>query len=149
MAETLGSLCDKLTIVKLKQYHSSDPDRLASLMIHQEQLKQEIDDYLSDAVSGKIPPARLMFSSNKVYKKEGNETAEITGSIGKVFSELADANCAVWHVQEKVYEFAKVPAAEKDAVIEQLAKLNLIRTQCVDRIDAQFHQLIVTGNTQR
>ena len=27
MAETLGSLCDKLTIVKLKQWHTDDPAR--------------------------------------------------------------------------------------------------------------------------
>jgi hypothetical protein len=31
MAETLGSLCDKLTIVKLKQYHTEDSKRLESL----------------------------------------------------------------------------------------------------------------------
>jgi hypothetical protein len=144
MAETLGSLCDKLTVVKLKQYHSSDSNRLASLKTQEEQLKVEIDAYVVDAFSGNIPPEKLMFSSNKVYKKAGNETAEIAGSIGEVFAELAGANCAVWHVQEKVYEFGKVPAAEKDAVIEQLAKLNLVRTKCVDRIDSQFHKLVVT-----
>ena len=27
MAETLGTLCDKLTIVKLKHWHTEDPDR--------------------------------------------------------------------------------------------------------------------------
>jgi len=31
MAETLGSLCDKLTIVKLKQFHTGDVQRLESL----------------------------------------------------------------------------------------------------------------------
>ena len=33
MAETLGSLCDKLTVVKLKQFHADDPQRLESLAI--------------------------------------------------------------------------------------------------------------------
>jgi len=28
MAETLGSLCDKLTIVKLKQWHTTDKTRI-------------------------------------------------------------------------------------------------------------------------
>ena len=43
MAETLGSLCDKLTIVKLKQYHSDDPQRLESLALQAGQLQQEIN----------------------------------------------------------------------------------------------------------
>ena len=39
MAETLGSLCDKLTIVKLKQWHSlRAPSRLESLAAQEEQL---------------------------------------------------------------------------------------------------------------
>ena len=28
MAETLGTLCDKLVTVKLKEWHSEDPERL-------------------------------------------------------------------------------------------------------------------------
>jgi hypothetical protein len=38
MAETLGSLCDKLTIVKLKQWHSEDAARLQSLGLQEQQL---------------------------------------------------------------------------------------------------------------
>jgi hypothetical protein len=37
-----------------------------------------------------------------------------------------------------VYEFEKVPATEKDAVIKQLAILNLERTRCIDQIDKTF-----------
>ena len=55
MAETLGMLCDKLTIVKLKQYHTEDSDRLNSLAKQAGQLQSEIDEYLGDALSGKIP----------------------------------------------------------------------------------------------
>jgi hypothetical protein len=71
MAETLGSLCDKLTIVKLKQYHSEDPERLASLGTQEGNLKKEIDEFISDAVNGLIPLEKLTFKANKVYKKEG------------------------------------------------------------------------------
>jgi len=42
MAETLGSLCDKLTIVKLKQWHSTDPERLKSLGSQEISLTDEI-----------------------------------------------------------------------------------------------------------
>ena len=142
MAETLGSLCDKLTIVKLKQYHSEDKTRLQSLEQQEQQLRKEIDVFVSDAVAGNIPVDRLTFSANKVYKKEGNETRNITGSIGEVFAELAKVNCDLWHEQEKVYEFENVASAQKDMVIKQLAVLNLERNKCIDAIDRQFQSVI-------
>lgn len=143
MAETLGMLCDKLTIVKLKQYHTSDEIRLKSLDEQCKQLQVEIDTYFADAVSGKIDPANLTFASNKVFKQQGNEVKEIQGKIGEVFYQLADINCRLWHEQEKVYEFEKVPADEKDKVVKQLALLNLERNKCIDAINSQFSALVL------
>ena len=142
MAETLGSLCDKLTIVKLKQFHSEDPERLASLAAQEAQLRQEVDAFLGDAIAGRIAPERLTFRANKVYKAEGNPVAAVDGSIGAVFARLADVNCRLWHEQEKVYEFERVPADQKDAVVKQLALLNLERTRCIDAIDAALLRLV-------
>ena len=121
MAETLGMLCDKLTIVKLKEYHTEDLDRLASLKTQAVQLQVEINQFISDAVGGRIPPSQLSFASNKVFKKEGNDVAEISGNIGEIFYQLADVNCRLWHEQEKVYEFENVPDNQKNAVVKQLA----------------------------
>ena len=42
MAETLGMLCDKLTIVKLKQFHTEDENRLTSLAKQFEQLQKKL-----------------------------------------------------------------------------------------------------------
>jgi hypothetical protein len=105
-------------------------------------LKTEIDTDLQDARAGKIPVEKLSFSANKVYKKEGNETAEVQGSIGEVFAKLAEVNCLLWHEQEKVYEFEKVPSEEKDKVVKQLAILNLERNQCMDKINATLIELV-------
>ncbi len=143
MAETLGMLCDKLTIVKLKQYHSTDENRLKSLAKQCEELQDEINEYITDAVSGNILPSRLTFASNKVFKQEGNETRAITGNIGEVFYQLADINCALWHEQEKVYEFHTVPVEQKDLVVKQLAILNLERNKCIDAINNIFQSLII------
>jgi hypothetical protein len=46
-------LCDKLTIVKLKQFHTGDNERLASLDGQALQLQEEIDTYINDAVAGR------------------------------------------------------------------------------------------------
>ena len=142
MAETLGTLSDKLTIVKLKQYHTEDADRRESLERQEAQLRDEIDEFIAAAIAGKIPLEKLTFSANKVYKKDGNETREISGRIGEIFSFLADTNCKLWHVQEKVYEFDAVPVEEKDLIAKNLAILNLERTQCIDEIDKMFRGMI-------
>jgi hypothetical protein len=151
MAETLGTLCDKLTIVKLKQYHTVDETRLVSLETQALDLQKEIDEYIADSIQGKIPVERMSFAANKVFKKEGNDIAAVTGNLGEVFYRLADVNCRLWHEQEKVYEFEKVPATEKDIVVKQLALLNLERNQCIDNINTQFStsiQSLTTNNTQ-
>ena len=144
MAETLGMLCDKLTIVKLKQYHTEDESRLQSLALQAGQLQTEIDEYIADAMAGKIDPAKMSFSANKVFKKEGNEVADVKGLFGAVFYQLADVNCRLWHEQEKVYDFEAVPADQKDVVVKQLAVLNLERNKCIDAINEQFKQLILS-----
>lgn len=135
MAETLGSLCDKLTVVDLKIWHSTDARRLESLREQKSSLQAEIDEFLRAAFTVAIPPARLVFNANKVYKKRGNAVAEVNGTMGEVFSQLARANCAVWHEQEKVYEFDKVPDSAKGAVIKKLAVLNLERNKCMEALD--------------
>ncbi|MDH7462928.1 hypothetical protein QEG73_16655 [Chitinophagaceae bacterium 26-R-25] len=146
MAETLGMLCDKLTIVKLKQYHTEDAERLKSLNTQATQLQDEINEYVADAIAGNIPVERLSFAANKVFKKAGNEVADVTGAIGEVFYQLADVNCRLWHEQEKVYEFEKVAAEEKDVVVKQLAVLNLERNKCIDAINNELIQLVSQKN---
>ncbi|MCW3111977.1 MAG: hypothetical protein JWR18_373 [Segetibacter sp.] len=146
MAETLGMLCDKLTIVKLKQYHSEDENRLKSLDQQAKQLQEEIDQFVAGAVSGDIPVERLTFAANKVFKKEGNEVAEINGNIGELFFQLADVNCRLWHAVEKGYDIENVPVAEKDNLVKMLAVLNLERNKCIDAIDLQLVEIVNKKN---
>ena len=135
MAETLGSLCDKLTIVKLKQWHSTDKIRRKSLAEQQASLQEEIDEFVANALAGRIQENRLTFRANKVYKKKGNAIAAVTGAMGAVVGQLADVNCRLWHEQEKVYDFDRIPPAEKGVVVKQLAVLNLERNRCMEAID--------------
>lgn len=142
MAETLGSLCDKLATVKLKLWHTEDGDRLQSLRAQEKQLLTEIDEFMSAAMFGHIPLERLTFAQNKVYKKEGNVVPEFNGTLGESFAQLAHTVCKLWHVQEKVYEFESIPMEEKDGVIKELAIVNLERNQCIDKLDQQFRDLV-------
>ena len=143
MAETLGTLCDKLTIVKLKQFHCDNEQKAQSLSLQEAQLVQEMDAFLADAVSGVIAVDRLTFSANKVYKQAGNELSPVPeNSIAQAFAELAKVNCDLWHEQEKVYDFEAVPAEQKNEVVKQLALLNLRRNQCIDAIDKTLVKIV-------
>ena len=147
MAETMGMLCDKLTIVKLKQYHTEDDKKkLNSLNKQAKQLQEEIDEYISDAINGKIPIEKLSFASNKVFKSKGNETPDINGNIGEVISQLAEVNCKLWHEVEKGYDIENVPIKEKDNVVKMLAILNLQRNKCIDEIDSKFIEIVDSIN---
>jgi hypothetical protein len=139
MAETLGSLCDKLSIIKLKQWHTVEPSRKESLEVQERQLIAEIDEFVQGAISGAVPLERLTFASNKVHSMQRPAVQVTTGGLGQVFAQLAATNCELWHEQEKVYGFELVPADEKNGVVKRLALLNLERTECIDRIDHLFH----------
>ena len=149
MAETLGTLADKLTTVKLKLWHTDDPERARSLEIQQGQLQDEINEFVAAALSGHIPMDKLTFAANKVYKKDGNVVPDFQGTIGEMFSQLAHVNCRLWHVQEKVYEFEQVPMDQKDEVVKQLAIVNLERNQCIDRLDQEFQRFVRNRATEK
>lgn len=76
MAETVGSLADKLSIVELKIYHMAEQaeradapaefrercgERLAILRRQRDDLAQELTDLFRDVVSGRVVP--------KVYRQ--------------------------------------------------------------------------------
>jgi hypothetical protein len=138
MADTLGSLCDKLSIVKLKQWHTKDQKRITSLKRQERTLQEEIDEFVLGAINGTIPDQRLKFQANKVYKKKGNIVGVVKGDIGAIFSQLAQVNCELWHEVEKSYEIDRVPDEEKGVLIKKLAVLNLERNRCMEAIDDTF-----------
>jgi hypothetical protein len=139
MAETLGSLIDKLTIVKLKQWHSEDEKKLESLSFQEKQLQEEINYFVEAGLAGEIPFEHLVFKSNKVYKKSKfDPKSDLNNSLGQKIAGLAEINCKLWHEQEKVYDFENVPVSEKDNVINNLAVFNLERTNYIDEIDQNF-----------
>lgn len=142
MAETLGSLCDKLTIVKLKRWHSKKREQLIALSRQEKQLTEEIDGFLKAALSSDIPLKHLRSSANKVFKNKEIGIFRLEKDIGGLFSKLAEVNCELWHIQEKVYDFENVPASGKNAVVKRLAVLNLNRNACVEKIDSELYYFV-------
>jgi len=142
LAETLGSLFDKLTIVRLKLWHCEEKEKLRSLGEQQIQIIDEMNEYVGAVLQGKVAIDRLAFAANKVYAKENMKLEERGSSLAEKMSELATVNCALWHQQELVYDFANVPVDKKDKVIKLVAQLNLERNQYIEAIDLKFREII-------
>ncbi len=51
MAETLGMLCDKLTLIKLKNYNMEDGERFGILPDQPAHLREEMDPYLKEPLN--------------------------------------------------------------------------------------------------
>lgn len=136
MAETLGSLIDKLSIVGLKRAHAA-PDSLASADLARQAglLAAEIDAFVQSAVNGDLPPNRLAFSAHKMTGDFIVETAPPDG-LGARIEALCAVNAALWGVQAKVYAPETLTEAEKDALLRDLAALNLKRHHLVEAVDA-------------
>ena len=138
MAETVGSLVDKITIVKLKQWHCDGSAKEASLKAQETDLIAEMDTLVLRAVSNNIEVKNLKFNANKVYKKEGSDVRLFEGGFANSVSNLASVNCELWHEQEKIYDFKMIPVEEKDKVVNSIAILNLERNKLIERIDHEF-----------
>jgi hypothetical protein len=127
--ETLGSLVDKLTIIKLKQFHTpfDNTKRFESLDAQERSLIEEIDEYILKN-DGRVIPA------NKVCDIK----VSVFGTPGGLISDLAMTNTKVWHLQEDLYDFSNLPDEKKDYTVINIAKLNIRRTALIEEIDKEF-----------
>lgn len=124
----MGSLVDKLTIIKLKMYHTEDKGKWGELCWQSLLLKDEIDEFIAN------PPKNLYFPSHKVCDIK----YAVNGTMGVLISDLAHTNCAIWHLQEDIYNFHNVAPSEKDFVVDGIANLNIKRTNLIEEIDKEF-----------
>ena len=127
--ETLGSLVDKLSIIKLKQYHTpfDNNERFTSLDEQEESLIEEIDEYVLKNDARVIP-------ANKICDIK----VHVSGTMGGLISDLAMTNTKIWHLQEDLYNFSNLPDDKKDYTVINIAKLNIKRTALIEEIDKEF-----------
>jgi hypothetical protein len=136
MAETLGSLCDKLTVVKLKEWHADDPARVESLRKQEQQLQQEIAEYLaaecrSDFLSLTLPPSRCTREGDPNPKKP------------HFWRSALNLRCEMpFCIRKRLYEFEQVQAEKR---IRSSNSTSRTRTHAVHRSDRSR----IAQNTKR
>ncbi|MDA0692480.1 MAG: DUF4254 domain-containing protein [Nitrospinae bacterium] len=146
MAETLGSLVDKLSIKNLRLWHldealeamsdsDSKKDELQTkreLVLKQSQeLMGEINAFFADALEGKV---KIRDEKVKLYTNKNVKPSDSIKELGLAVSELAMRNIRCWHLEDEVRREDLL-----DAEIVQLKRridaTNQERNDLMDKVD--------------
>ena len=146
MAETLGSLIDKLSIKNLRYWHldeliqqenSSDlkteelKAKLITVESQRKDLLNEIDTFLAAALVGEV---KVCDEKVKLYRNTNVSSLEKVSKLGEAVSELAMSNTRIWHLEDEV--------RREDLLDSEIVKLkrkidqnNQERCNLVDKVD--------------
>jgi len=151
--ETMGSLMDKLCIMKLKEdalFRASlagDPRKWPDKEIQEgvssqvEALKDEIDAYFYHAIQGGMKLEEPKFKMYKNEKPAAINFEKISESVSKLF----DANYTLWNLEDARREEGKT--AEQIKTLSGLvSEHNRIRNDCMDDINRKFQEMINDKN---
>ena len=146
MAETLGSLIDKLSIKNLRYWHldedsqardSSDPqkqelmDKMDLVNRQRKELLEEIDVFLNSALAGEV---RIRDEKVKLYKNLNVTSAEDVNHLGEAVSKLAMSNIKLWHLEDEVRR-EDLPDTDIVKTKRKIDTNNQERNNFMDKID--------------
>ena len=146
MAETLGSLIDKLSIKNLRYWHldedsqardSSDPQKqelMAKMELvdrQRKELLEEIDVFLTSALAGEV---RIRDEKVKLYKNRNVTSAEGVNNLGEAVSKLAMSNIKLWHLEDEVRR-EDLPDADIVKTKRKIDTNNQERNNFMDKVD--------------
>ncbi|MBT3515182.1 MAG: DUF4254 domain-containing protein [Nitrospina sp.] len=146
MAETLGSLIDKLSIKNLRYWHldedaqtkgSSDPEKeelkvkLNLVDRQRKELVEEIDIFLDTAFAGKV---RIRDEKIKLYKNLNVTSSDDLNQLGETVSKLAMSNIKLWHLEDEVRR-EDLPDADIVRIKRTIDTNNQERNNFMDRVD--------------
>ena len=146
MAETLGSLIDKLSIKNLRYWHldedsqardSSDPqkqelmDKMELVDRQRKELLEEIDVFLSSALAGEV---RIRDEKVKLYKNLNVTSAENVNHLGEAVSKLTMSNIKLWHLEDEVRR-EDLPDTDIVKTKRKIDTNNQERNNFMDKVD--------------
>jgi hypothetical protein len=143
MAETLGSLVDKLSIKNLRIWHleealekDSDSEELKTkrdLVDKQRQnLVQEINGFLVAALQGEV---RIRDEKIKMYTNTNVSSSDSVKKLGEAVSELAFRNIKLWHCEDEVRR-TDLADSEIVKITRRIDTTNQERNDLMDTVDA-------------
>ena len=144
MAETLGSLVDKLSIKNLRIWHldevlENDPaSKLEEFQAkrdladrQRQDLIKEIDSFLDAALRGEV---RIRDEKIKMYTNTNVTSSETIKALGNAVSELAFRNIKLWHLEDEVRR-TDLPDATIVQTKRKIDATNQERNDLIDKVD--------------
>lgn len=154
MAETLGSLVDKLSIKNLRLWHLDEAieagentetaqlNAKRELIVRQQQdLIKEIDTFLIAAFHGTV---KIRDEKIKLYQNRNVASTDGIVEMGQAVSELSVRNIRLWHLEDQVRR-ADLPDAEIVACKRQIDTANQERNDLMDKIDEILEKQVGTA----
>ena len=146
MAETLGSLVDKLSIKNLRLWHLeealeaiSDTDdkweemrgKREMVLKQSKELMDEINEFFADALEGKV---KIRDEKVKLYTNKNVKPSDSIKELGVAISELAMRNIRCWHLEDEVRR-EDLPDAEIVQLKRRIDATNQERNDLMDKVD--------------
>ncbi len=145
MAETLGSLVDKLTIKNirvdnLRKKGKKSREKISIVQSQRRRLIEEMDHFLVQALKGKV---KLKDEKVKLYRKSGRGE-KISGTLGALVDSLCQKNMELWHLEDEARR-SDVGDAYIGRVKRKIDVANLNRNDLIDRIDELLERKVKKG----
>lgn len=133
LAETLGSLVDKLTIKNIRLNNLRKKGSKKKIDIVQSQRKElieEMNQFLARALKRKV---KLKDEKVKLYKQPKVEE-KILATLGALVDRLCQKNMQLWHLEDEARR-SDVNDAYIGRIKRKIDITNLSRNDLIDRID--------------
>lgn len=158
MAETLGSLVDKLSIKNLRLWHldellaekeDSDPQTAElkakrELVVKQsEDLVDEINAFVAAALEGKV---KIRDEKVKLYTNPNVKPTDAIKKLGLAVSELAVRNIRCWHLEDEVRR-TDLPDRDIVNLKRRIDTSNQERNDLMDKVDQILSQAAQNRNS--
>jgi hypothetical protein len=146
MAETLGSLVDKLSIKSLRYWHLDESiqkedisdtktkelkAKLDLVNSQRQELRDEIDAFLVAALAGDV---KICDEKVKLYYNTNVSSFDNVNKLGEAVSQLAVRNNRMWHLEDEVRR-EDLPDSEIVQLKRRIDQTNQERCDLVDKVD--------------
>lgn len=144
MAETLGSLMDKLSIKNIRLWHLDEAKDVEGYTEKKELVEKqrdrlilEIDEFVHSALQGKVS---LREEKVKLYNKpEDKGLFGHMSRIGEAMDQLTLENIRLWHLEDDIREEG-IADSRVVALKREIDRANQRRNDLMDKVDELFEK---------
>lgn len=154
MAETLGSLHDKLSIANIRLgvisskiigVYNDDVEKYVNLCYsirgQSDELQKEIEEYKAAALSGKL--TKLEEPKYKIYQGENSSGVGFDDLEDAIFH-LSKMNKLLWDLEDARRDKTKGDK-EVRGICDEVARINRLRNDTMDEINRLFNKSVETA----